>query len=71
MEAVRRGIIAALAFNSTIQPMFAFDRKHYFYKDQPNGFQVTQHRRKRSSFFRFLFSLCLNIKMHYIEAHTN
>jgi aspartyl-tRNA(Asn)/glutamyl-tRNA(Gln) amidotransferase subunit B len=27
----------------TVQPRFSFDRKHYFYGDQPAGYQITQH----------------------------
>ncbi|KAL1311065.1 hypothetical protein AAFC00_001274 [Neodothiora populina] len=34
---------AALALNCQIQPRCSWDRKHYFYQDQPNGYQITQY----------------------------
>lgn len=34
---------AALALNCEIQPRCSWDRKHYFYQDQPNGYQITQY----------------------------
>ncbi|KAG8958450.1 hypothetical protein FRC00_002735 [Tulasnella sp. 408] len=36
-------IRTALALNSTVQPKSAFDRKHYFYRDLPSGYQITQN----------------------------
>lgn len=34
---------AALALNCDIQPVSRFDRKHYFWWDQPSGYQITQY----------------------------
>lgn len=34
---------AALAMNCEIQQRCSWDRKHYFYQDQPNGYQITQY----------------------------
>ncbi|KAH8692644.1 Glutamyl-tRNA amidotransferase subunit B, mitochondrial [Talaromyces proteolyticus] len=34
---------AAMALNCEIQPVSRFDRKHYFYQDQPAGYQITQY----------------------------
>ncbi|KAL1991346.1 hypothetical protein VTN49DRAFT_5338 [Thermomyces lanuginosus] len=36
-------IRAAIALNCEIQPVSRFDRKHYFYQDQPAGYQITQY----------------------------
>jgi len=38
-------IRAALALKCAIQPRSSWDRKHYFYQDQPNGYQITQYYR--------------------------
>ncbi|KAI9311936.1 Aspartyl/glutamyl-tRNA amidotransferase subunit B [Dichotomocladium elegans] len=34
----------ALALKSNVQHQSSFDRKHYFYQDLPQGYQITQHR---------------------------
>ncbi|KAE9411467.1 Glutamyl-tRNA amidotransferase B subunit [Gymnopus androsaceus JB14] len=34
---------AALALNCSVKTRSSFDRKHYFYSDQPAGYQITQH----------------------------
>ncbi len=34
---------AAIALNCNIQRVSRFDRKHYFYHDQPAGYQITQY----------------------------
>ncbi|GME85542.1 unnamed protein product [Ambrosiozyma monospora] len=33
----------AIALNCDVKSVCAFDRKHYFYGDQPLGYQITQH----------------------------
>lgn len=42
-EAVRKGVIAALALNCEIPSHSKFDRKNYFYPDLPPGFQISQY----------------------------
>jgi aspartyl-tRNA(Asn)/glutamyl-tRNA(Gln) amidotransferase subunit B len=42
-HSVKQALLASLALNCTIPPKSSFDRKHYFYHDQPLGYQITQH----------------------------
>lgn len=42
-EAMLLALKAAVSLNCNILPTFSFDRKHYFYGDQPAGYQITQH----------------------------
>ncbi|ORY92085.1 amidotransferase subunit B [Syncephalastrum racemosum] len=41
---VEMAVKTALALNSNVQLRSSFDRKHYFYPDLPQGYQITQHR---------------------------
>lgn len=41
-EAVTLAIKAGKALNATVATVSRFDRKHYFYPDLPNGYQITQ-----------------------------
>ncbi|GMF39142.1 unnamed protein product [[Candida] boidinii] len=43
LEAVLFAVKTSIALNCRINPCFTFDRKHYFYGDQPLGYQITQH----------------------------
>lgn len=42
-EALYLALKAAVALNCEVQQMSRFDRKHYFYPDQPMGYQITQN----------------------------
>jgi len=42
-EAVKKAILTGLAFNSDIPNFSKFDRKSYFYPDNPKGYQITQY----------------------------
>ena len=42
-EVLLPALRAALALNCQIQPWSAWDRKHYFWWDQPQGYQITQY----------------------------
>lgn len=42
-EAVLYAIRLSLAIDAKVNLQSSFDRKHYFYGDQPMGYQITQH----------------------------
>lgn len=42
-EAVVVALRACVALGATVNTTLTFDRKHYFYPDQPLGYQITQH----------------------------
>lgn len=42
-EAYRLGIMVALALHAKITPFTHFDRKNYFYPDNPKAYQITQN----------------------------
>jgi Asp-tRNA(Asn)/Glu-tRNA(Gln) amidotransferase B subunit len=44
-EAILLAIKAALVLGCTVNLQSSFDRKHYFYKDLPSGYQITQQHR--------------------------
>jgi aspartyl-tRNA(Asn)/glutamyl-tRNA(Gln) amidotransferase subunit B len=41
-QAVKFGVLAGLALNSTIPEKSKFDRKNYFYPDSPKAYQISQ-----------------------------
>ncbi|KAJ1679277.1 hypothetical protein EV182_002373, partial [Spiromyces aspiralis] len=42
-KCIHKAIATILALHGKVQPRSSFDRKSYFYPDQPLGFQITQH----------------------------
>lgn len=41
-EAVRQAVRTGLALGCRISPRSRFERKHYYYYDLPQGYQITQ-----------------------------
>jgi aspartyl-tRNA(Asn)/glutamyl-tRNA(Gln) amidotransferase subunit B len=41
-EAVRLGVIGGMMMGCEVNKVSRFDRKTYFYPDNPNSFQITQ-----------------------------
>ncbi|MFJ7936535.1 Asp-tRNA(Asn)/Glu-tRNA(Gln) amidotransferase subunit GatB [Sporosarcina sp. NPDC096371] len=44
-RAVEFGMKASMALNCTVAPIMNFDRKHYFYPDNPKAYQISQDKR--------------------------
>ncbi len=42
-QAIRYGLMMALAFDADVAPRSTFHRKNYFYPDLPKGYQVSQY----------------------------
>ncbi|KAG0230875.1 Aspartyl/glutamyl-tRNA amidotransferase subunit B [Mortierella sp. GBAus27b] len=42
-ECVELAVKTSLALDAHVYPISSFDRKHYFYPDLPQGYQITQH----------------------------
>ncbi len=42
MECVKKAILSGIALKCQISNSLIFDRKHYFYPDLPNAYQITQ-----------------------------
>ncbi|KAF9111798.1 hypothetical protein BGX27_004426 [Mortierella sp. AM989] len=42
-ECVELAVKTSLALDAHVYPVSSFDRKHYFYPDLPQGYQITQH----------------------------
>jgi aspartyl-tRNA(Asn)/glutamyl-tRNA(Gln) amidotransferase subunit B len=42
-EAIRYGLMMALAFGADVAPRSTFHRKNYFYPDLPKGYQISQY----------------------------
>lgn len=41
-EAVEQAVRTGLALGCEVRPVSRFERKHYFYSDLPQGYQITQ-----------------------------
>lgn len=78
-EALLLALKAATALESTVNPISSFDRKHYFYIDQPLGYQVTQrfrplakggHLSLNKDYDDVLSSKVINIEQIQLEQDT-
>jgi aspartyl-tRNA(Asn)/glutamyl-tRNA(Gln) amidotransferase subunit B len=49
---------AALALGCAVQQKSSWDRKHYFYPDQPNGYQITQYYGMKPRHLILRLSIC-------------
>lgn len=58
---ITQGVKAAIALNCHLQQKTFFDRKHYFYPDLPQGYQISQ----------FYKPLGMNGKLEYKVGDTN
>ena len=70
MEAVEKAIIACKLFNCTINNKVIFDRKHYYYLDLPQSYQVTQqeHPIGINGTYVLLHNKVININNVHIET---
>ncbi|GJJ69220.1 aspartyl-tRNA(Asn)/glutamyl-tRNA(Gln) amidotransferase subunit B [Entomortierella parvispora] len=77
-ECVDLAIKTALALDAHIYPVSSFDRKHYFYPDLPQGYQITQHyeplaqngKVELSSLDGLDYSLTIGIEQLQLEQDT-
>lgn len=60
--AVKLAVKTGLSFNCEISKFCTFDRKHYFYPDMPQGYQITQQRNPiaKNGYLEFVVSDLLN-----------
>lgn len=79
-EVLIQSLYLSFALNSAVNKVSTFDRKHYFYYDQPNGYQITQyfHPFSNNGFIRLApklgdniaYDKVINIRQLQIEQDT-
>ncbi|EPS98747.1 Glutamyl-tRNA amidotransferase B subunit [Fomitopsis schrenkii] len=72
-KCVELGVRTAIALNARVQQRSAFDRKHYFYADLPQGYQITQHYAPFATDGRLELEggeTCVRIKQIQLEQDT-